>query len=97
MYIPQGVELEPTHNLQPIRNERFIAVDACERILGPPITPEELDRIRSQGIKKDEVLYEMRNPSQSAFEPINSASAKSLKDQQSKAYGHLPSPVHESE
>jgi hypothetical protein len=47
------MQLEPTRNLNPIRNERFIAVDACERILGPAITPEEMERIRRQGIKKD--------------------------------------------
>lgn len=39
-----------------------MAVDACERILGPPISPEELERIRSQGVRRSEVLYEVRQP-----------------------------------
>jgi hypothetical protein len=34
--------LYASNNLDPIKNERFVAVDASERILGPPITPEEL-------------------------------------------------------
>jgi hypothetical protein len=37
-----------------------VAVDASERIIGAPITPEELERIRSQGFRKQEVLYELK-------------------------------------
>jgi hypothetical protein len=44
-----------------------VAVDASERIIGAPITPEELERIRSQGFKKEEVLYELRKD-----QPVNS-------------------------
>lgn len=37
-----------------------MAVDASERIIGAPITPEELEHIRSQGFRKEEVLYELK-------------------------------------
>jgi hypothetical protein len=35
-----------------VRGERFFAIDASERILGPGITPQEMERIRNQGFKK---------------------------------------------
>lgn len=37
-----------------------MAVNAHERILGPAISVEEAERIRSQGIKRQEVLYEAK-------------------------------------
>jgi hypothetical protein len=41
MYIPNG-QLYPTRNLEPVRGEKFFAIDASERILGPSITPREM-------------------------------------------------------
>lgn len=41
IYVPDN-ELVPTNNLDLVRNEKFVAVDAYEKITGPPISPEEL-------------------------------------------------------
>lgn len=41
----------PTHNYEKVRDQRFMVVDAQERVTGAPITEEEMQRIRSQGVK----------------------------------------------
>lgn len=38
-----------------------MTIDASERIIGQPISPQELERIRAQGVKKTEILYEEVN------------------------------------
>lgn len=33
-----------------------------ERVVGPPISAQEMEVIRRQGLKKSAILYEMRDP-----------------------------------
>lgn len=50
--IPVDQPLVPTYNLDKVRNNKFMVVDAKESVIGAPITAEEMQRIRSQGLKE---------------------------------------------
>ena len=56
--IPVDQPLVPTQDFDKIRNNRFMVVDANQRVLGAPISAEEMQRIRSQGMKEERVIYD---------------------------------------
>lgn len=46
-------------------------MDAVERIAGPPISHEEMERIRNQGMKSSQVVYEIRDrPEKVEVKPV---------------------------
>jgi len=44
--------LVPTRNYARIANNKFMVVDAKEYAVGAPITAEEMQRIRNQGLRE---------------------------------------------
>lgn len=44
--------LYATYDLDKVKNSRFMVVDAHEQVVGTPITVEEMQRIRAQGMKE---------------------------------------------
>lgn len=50
--IPIDQPLYPTYDFDKVKNSRFMVVDAHEQVVGAPITVEEMQRIRAQGLKE---------------------------------------------
>lgn len=57
--MPNG-ELVPTNNINLVKGEKFYAVNASEKIVGPPITYEELEKVRKNGLKTSQIVYQVR-------------------------------------
>jgi len=57
--VPNG-ELVPTNNINLVKGEKFYAVNASEKIVGPPITYEELEKVRKNGLKTSQIVYQVR-------------------------------------
>jgi hypothetical protein len=51
-----------TDHLEKVRGEKFVAVDATQRIIGQPISQEEMEVRRREGFKQSQVVYEITEP-----------------------------------
>ena len=41
-----------------MQGTRFFAVNAEQKVLGPAISPDEMERIRQQGMREEKIVYD---------------------------------------
>jgi hypothetical protein len=46
--------------LDKVRGTKFIALDAEQRVIGAPISPQQMNMIKSQGFKEEKVVYDFQ-------------------------------------